>query len=350
MSINVMSYGAVGDGMTNDTVAVQLAIDTAYAAGTSVYVPKGRYLVDTLNMPFSFANTLNQGNYIYGDGPFSSIFAAASNNTTIFNWSQPVADKFQFGVEIVGLGLDSNGKSNCIGLRPHAVYNTRFKDLYIREGFKNCVEIKNQGNPGDVDACNHLMFDACRLEGASNWGIFSDLRSGNNENSFIHLRNTTINRCGTAAGQIGGGIYWRGQMLQFDSSAIVTCVNRGLYIEGGAGLGSNILANSLTFENNTGMSIQCYGITVMEFNNLQIYNNDNYKANYGIWLNAQSLIANVRVNSAKIRATSGNTPYTAFAALGANLGAGTIVVDDKQVRWDLFGAPGQTKYSGWTVV
>lgn len=52
MSINVMSSGAVGDGITNDTVAVQLAIDTAYAAGTSVYVPKGRYLVDTLNMPF----------------------------------------------------------------------------------------------------------------------------------------------------------------------------------------------------------------------------------------------------------------------------------------------------------
>lgn len=97
------------------------------------------------------------------------------------------------------------------------------------------------------------------------------------------------------------------------------------------------------------MSVQCFSITVMEFNNLQIYNNDALKANYGIWLNAQSLIANVRVNSAKIRATSGNTPYCPYS-FGANLGAGTIVVDDKQVRWDVFGAPGQTKYSGWTVV
>lgn len=43
--VNVQDYGATGDGVTNDTAAVQAAIDAVVAGGT-LYFPSGIYLVD----------------------------------------------------------------------------------------------------------------------------------------------------------------------------------------------------------------------------------------------------------------------------------------------------------------
>ena len=45
--LNVLDYGAVGDGTTGATTAIQAAIDAASSAGGStVYFPSGNYLLD----------------------------------------------------------------------------------------------------------------------------------------------------------------------------------------------------------------------------------------------------------------------------------------------------------------
>ncbi len=44
--VNVRDKGAVGDGRTNDTAAIQAAIDAVAGTGGTVLVPNGRYLVD----------------------------------------------------------------------------------------------------------------------------------------------------------------------------------------------------------------------------------------------------------------------------------------------------------------
>jgi hypothetical protein len=49
---NIMDYGAVGDGSTNDTNAIIAAIDAAGAAGGGVvYVPPGTYSTSSLKPP-----------------------------------------------------------------------------------------------------------------------------------------------------------------------------------------------------------------------------------------------------------------------------------------------------------
>lgn len=348
--INAQSYGAVGDGVTDNTAALQAAIDAAFAAKTGLFIPGGDYVSGTLNMPFDYAYTYGRGNYIEGDGMMNTRLIAKQAGTIMFNTVQPVSLKFQMGGHIAGLSILGGSLSNTQAIRSQANFSFGIYDVIAQD----CAlgwNIINQGNPGDYDACNHIVLENSRIINCSQWGIKTDVRTGNNETSFISIRNSTIESCGTSAGAIGGGMYWRGQMLQFDNSAFVLNRNRGLYIEGGAGLGSNILGNNLCFENNTGMSIQCYGITGMEFNQLQMYNNDANIAGYGLYLNAQSYVGQVRINSAKIRATAGNNPYTAFLAVGSGIDAGTLVIDGKQVRWDNFNYPGQTKYSsGWTVL
>jgi len=46
--INVKNYGATGDGSTDDTAAIQAALDAAYTAGETVYVPTGTYMINAL--------------------------------------------------------------------------------------------------------------------------------------------------------------------------------------------------------------------------------------------------------------------------------------------------------------
>jgi hypothetical protein len=57
--VSVKDFGAVGDGVTDDTAAVQAALNT----NKSVYFPQGVYLVDALTIP-----TAARGSTYYGDG------------------------------------------------------------------------------------------------------------------------------------------------------------------------------------------------------------------------------------------------------------------------------------------
>ncbi len=69
------TYGATGDGTTNDTVAIQAALDAAEAdtdAIKKVYLPAGIYLVDTLFIPI--------GVTMFGDG---EIATTARSSTTL---------------------------------------------------------------------------------------------------------------------------------------------------------------------------------------------------------------------------------------------------------------------------
>ena len=50
-TVSVKDFGAVGDGVTDDTAAIQAAIDSFPANGGTIYLPIGTYLISTLNFP-----------------------------------------------------------------------------------------------------------------------------------------------------------------------------------------------------------------------------------------------------------------------------------------------------------
>src|SRR5690606_7073094 len=88
--MSVRNFGARGDGVTDDTVAIQAAIDAAVAVGTHVELvfPEGEYRVAT-TQPARVANSIDRGLLVDGDnvtsrGPGRLVFEfGAPDNQTV---------------------------------------------------------------------------------------------------------------------------------------------------------------------------------------------------------------------------------------------------------------------------
>ena len=53
--VNVKDKGALGNGRSNDTAALQAAIDAVAGSGGTVFVPDGVYLIDAVTAPRLFS-------------------------------------------------------------------------------------------------------------------------------------------------------------------------------------------------------------------------------------------------------------------------------------------------------
>lgn len=131
--VNVLDFGAVGDGAADDTAAIQAAINYAIANGSlRVRIPAGTYkITDTITI----ANSLST--YIYGDG----------ERTTTLRFYNAVADKVFF---------DGTTSSS----------NTHFEDLFFVDntpGTSTCFQAKD--NLPDLDGISHYKdsFERCRI-------------------------------------------------------------------------------------------------------------------------------------------------------------------------------------------
>lgn len=95
MALNVKWFGASGDGKTDDTQAIQKAIDTAFDSGKmAVYVPAGVYKITSplLLVTSTDSNNLGQrwwdghGVILYGDSCSTSIITKCGDGT----WQEPI--------------------------------------------------------------------------------------------------------------------------------------------------------------------------------------------------------------------------------------------------------------------
>jgi hypothetical protein len=71
-TVSVKDFGAVGDGVTDDTAAIQAAIDAVGALGC-VYIPSGQYVISNITIPSEFR--------MYGNGRFASLFRVKAGTT-----------------------------------------------------------------------------------------------------------------------------------------------------------------------------------------------------------------------------------------------------------------------------
>jgi parallel beta-helix repeat protein len=77
-TVSVKDFGAVGDGIVNDTAAIQDAIDSLPSYGGSVYVPSGVYNVSGLYLDGTSGT--KTGVTLFGDGRGSELFLISGSS------------------------------------------------------------------------------------------------------------------------------------------------------------------------------------------------------------------------------------------------------------------------------
>lgn len=101
---NVKAYGAVGDGTTDDTTAIQAAL-TAAAGGGTVFVPAGTFISSNL--------TIGAQTTLMGTGRGSVLKAKASTTGNFIAFTTPST---AVGVGIRDIKVDGNNQSGLTGI------------------------------------------------------------------------------------------------------------------------------------------------------------------------------------------------------------------------------------------
>lgn len=152
---NVKAYGATGDGMTNDTAAIQTAIDAAAPQKGTVFLPAGTYLV---NSPL----TITSGVTFIGVGD-GSIIKAGANISAVLTISvggdgRGVLRDFQvignsLAVNCINQSITSETsvgtryvRVHCSGATSYQFVNNQCEDV----SYIDCSVDGNESNPAST--------------------------------------------------------------------------------------------------------------------------------------------------------------------------------------------------------
>lgn len=219
--VSVKDFGAVGDGVTDDTAALDAFIAHLLETGKKGYVPKGTYLISG-RLLINVANAPNREMpEIYGDGPYDSVIHSTSTVAPVFHIYGTSAgpDHFQGKVSRIGFQCDVDDIGFAVGLSDFSDNhgNYTFDQVYFGNAnsssgssavslqlnylfdcvFNNCVVV-GKSNYGSALTCRKVHF--CTFIGGSYSNAYYGVKheydaSGYNmANTFIgaDIENTTI--------------------------------------------------------------------------------------------------------------------------------------------------------------
>jgi hypothetical protein len=178
--LNAKDFGVTGDGLTNDTAAINNALLAAYTAGKTLYFPSGIYRYTEASAGAGYA-LLNRGVSMVGDGMFRTIFTplATMPNTADFMLLNPPSNSDISGLEFAHFFVNPKADGTVRGRR--GVYmlfdvvtnltRLHVHDVCIRdcndsawEG-NNTIAINSQGVPAFSCFEGNVFYDRLKLAG-----------------------------------------------------------------------------------------------------------------------------------------------------------------------------------------
>jgi polygalacturonase len=196
---DVTAYGAVGDGRTKDTVAIQKAVDAAAeAGGGTAWLPPGKYLSGTVRLKSGVTLHLAKGATLLGStdlADYPSLEPAFRSYTDNYVHQSLIAGEDLHDVAIVGEGvIDGQGghaaftpgpPNNGYRRRPYLIRlvtcrGVRVEDITLRDSpmwvqqYQACDDLYirgitvrsrcNANNDGiDIDCCRNVRISDCDI-------------------------------------------------------------------------------------------------------------------------------------------------------------------------------------------
>ena len=194
--VSVKDFGAVGNGVTNDSVAIQNAINAA--VGKQLFLPKGTYLI-------SSAISLPSNTNIVGEGWQSILYLASGANTKVLTNSDIVNGNNNIWLDsfaIDGNSAGQSGGSYAVGIDFNYVNDFKINNVYVHHTREMCIYIR-KGTNFEITGCKTEYAQGATYPGiyigdfllpyptAVTNGTISNCSSNNNGQDGILVENAT---------------------------------------------------------------------------------------------------------------------------------------------------------------
>ncbi len=215
VSVTDSTYGATGDGTTDDTTAINDAISAVNTAGGgTVFFPAGTYSVSQIE--------LKENVRLLGESKYSTILKANTINKNIVNYQQPsvAGDSYSSYFSVEELTLHGDEKSGTNGLFLNGFDSTdRINRINIRNLYCHNID----GNAIDIYYSANMTIDTVKTEACNN-GLWLE-----------NCADTDISNCSFQT-DVGYGIYILGGAGAFDegiriSNCSTNAQTNGLFIK-----------------------------------------------------------------------------------------------------------------------
>lgn len=341
--INVKDLGAVGDGVADDTAALQAALDRAETTPTPIYIPAGTYRL-TSGLVYN-ETAYGKGLQLTGDGMYQSVLKMDANSQILFTIKHATGgggENYTSHGRVANIGLQQfSGRTSVSGLRISNCWYYTFENIDASDFSGVGIETYAATPSGDTDIVALSLFKGLRCKGNTGSGFRVNAASasvGLSQSRFefcdfsangadgVTLSNfdgVEFNKCimtVNGTGSVGNGI----------TAAANGIFNRNLVLRG-CEIGNGNKRSGLQLEDMLG---------VLSEQNRWVQN-DGEAGQYLIEFLSGSTVRNFTDKNSHIIVGNAITPLTAYSGQGAT-------VSDIRIEnpyFALFSTANKTKYA-----
>lgn len=254
--VNVKTYGAKGDNLTDDTAAIQAAVDAVFAAGGgTVYFPSGTYLVTSIVKIWTAAITINfkgegkKSTRLKKLGGVTDPILDLSALTTVLETYSEISDMWIDGNNVAAAGIRLTNWARgvirnvnidrCVrGLHSVGALVFSVYDCTIQSNVYGYYCEKSANNIYS----NLVQFFGGQISANGTWGMYIAQASG------VHIVGTDLSANGVAGNVSTGGLYVNANVddeigyatLSIDGAWFEVNNGRAIFIDNATGLAVTI--------------------------------------------------------------------------------------------------------------